>query len=1389
MEGANNSLRDGVVVRQNSASRIHARPEPFQSGFSGRVQIGIEMDKRKGGLELSSGLREKANVVIDPAMPQGEIALNRIERTIPLALIKLALRIRESFKGVEQMKCFRASLQHDFSGSAVVDAKLSHVAGNLFAGFGPLPNLHALKRSSGRINSGRNLLSQLGQSIARSGNYGMNAVLKPAQKGVAWHLAILAFALLAPLQLLGQSCTTATCNAASASLSDVLAALPSTSNANATVTVNIPAGSATWSSPLNYTIPAGVANPTAVTTLIIQGATTINCTGTAGQSSWSCPATDSTIITDGVTNANTPTINITTGGSTTFFRITGLTLKTASGTAKNDGMMKIGGASQNVRIDHNHIDENGQNNSMIETVGSVAGVADHNLFSLGNNSNVGNGFRNFSSSDGVGDAAWNSATSWGTTGNWWYLESDYFTGGSPTDCYNGGKLVVRYSTINNAFVMALHGTKNDAGRGRSCRATEIYQNYMSGSPNANAVIGQNGGTSMLWGNNIASGYNHFNAPGAPRNFTGGDSGTSPWAGMCGTTVRSAAGQSGTAAYDGNSSSSTGYPCLDGVGRGQGNLLSGTPATPTAWPSQKLEPEYMWMNTLASADLGYINDVSTLPNRDVYADCNGKTFAGTTCSSFAGIQGTGFGLHSARPASCSAGPSGTYGASPTGSYGVGYWETDTNTFFVCTATNTWTSVYTPLSYPHPLAGGTTTTHTLSTATTGSGSGTINGCAGTYAMGDPYTCSVTPASGSTISSVTGCGGSGTSTYAGAMPASNCTVTATFQVTVPTPTFSPVAGTYSSAQQVAITDSFSSPNVVISIPETGNGNASTGTTPHGNTYTNCATGYSGGQLQPAGQPVGTLYCTSADKTAAVAAGGPNNGVVSSTITGTGTSALDNGNGAGGSDSPTSVTATYGGATGTSCEVGTNAPSALVSGLNLPGKQANSQLIMGITTGSPGNSSILTVKKYNYSGDAANLLVRQDCVSPNSASVSGEHYEWDDNYNDTAGTYFGFGFDYNFPTQKFRSAPQGASWTDLELCPFDGSACITTYSWPANQYLYTERYEHYSPGCSPSSGSACAFYDAMCVQLWSGGSAVNSMTCYHLKNASTHAPISFIPISKTSWTHPQYAVQHQWDINQSSQTLTATIAFSHLVAYNYSGLQIFYTNNGSTPTTSSTLYTLPVSVSTSQTLKALGTAPSYANSAIGSASYTITAGSSYTLTITAPNATVTGTNSTSGTYTSGTTLGAYTITAAPGYTITSITGTGSTSGCTSSPCGSYTLSSNSSITVTTVQQTVATPTFSPGAGTYVGTQTVTLSTATSGATICYTTDGSTPTASSGTCTHGSTYSVPISVASSETVKAIGSKSTYLDSPVGSAAYVINSSTVHVTLSGVQFQGSVKVQ
>lgn len=84
-------------------------------------------------------------------------------------------------------------------------------------------------------------------------------------------------------------------------------------------------------------------------------------------------------------------------------------------------------------------------------------------------------------------------------------------------------------------------------------------------------------------------------------------------------------------------------------------------------------------------------------------------------------------------------------------------------------------------------------------------------------------------------------------------------------------------------------------------------------------------------------------------------------------------------------------------------------------------------------------------------------------------------------------------------------------------------------------------------------------------------------------------------------------------------------------------------------------------------------------------------------------------------------------------------------------------------VQPAVATPAFDLAGGTYNGSQSLTLSDQTPGATIYFTTDGTTPTATS------TVYSAPITVSSSETIKAIATASGYANSSNASAAYTIN--------------------
>jgi hypothetical protein len=92
--------------------------------------------------------------------------------------------------------------------------------------------------------------------------------------------------------------------------------------------------------------------------------------------------------------------------------------------------------------------------------------------------------------------------------------------------------------------------------------------------------------------------------------------------------------------------------------------------------------------------------------------------------------------------------------------------------------------------------------------------------------------------------------------------------------------------------------------------------------------------------------------------------------------------------------------------------------------------------------------------------------------------------------------------------------------------------------------------------------------------------------------------------------------------------------------------------------------------------------------------------------------------------------------------------------------------------QSGAATPSFSPPAGTYSSPQMVTISDATAGATIYYTTDGSTPTTAS------TVFTAPITVNTTETIKAIATATGLANSAVATAVYTIATPAATPTFS-----------
>jgi 6-phosphogluconolactonase (cycloisomerase 2 family) len=221
-------------------------------------------------------------------------------------------------------------------------------------------------------------------------------------------------------------------------------------------------------------------------------------------------------------------------------------------------------------------------------------------------------------------------------------------------------------------------------------------------------------------------------------------------------------------------------------------------------------------------------------------------------------------------------------------------------------------------------------------------------------------------------------------------------------------------------------------------------------------------------------------------------------------------------------------------------------------------------------------------------------------------------------------------------------------------------------------------------------------------------------------------------------------------------------------SGASIYYTTDGTTPSsTNGTLYATPITVSTTETVKAIGILSGYYDSSVQPAIYTLmvatptfsvaagnySSSQSVTISTTTPSAKIYYTTDGSTPSTSST-LYTGAVTISDNTTLQAI---GAETGYTPSAVASaaYTI-------------TLAAPTFSPAAGTYTATQSVTISDTNSGASIYYSTDGTMPSSSSST---SHLYSGAISVSATETIKAIAVESNYVSSAVSTAAYTIGTS------------------
>ena len=365
-----------------------------------------------------------------------------------------------------------------------------------------------------------------------------------------------------------------TLTAASVSEADVAACF---SAASATTTqINIPAGTATWATAgTTFSVPSGNNN------LTIAGATVCTPSGTPGTAGYTVSCVDNTKITDGASGTS-GLLTINGANQTTLLRITGISITSAR--LQYNGMIAMNGSTPNFRFDHNHIvltaDQPGL--SMVRVNGCINGVADHNLLVMPNGAGSDNGIQEYNGSTcysdslHLGDQVWAHATNLGGS-NFFFMESNQIINGASNDCLFGGRYVIRYNTFSVTAPAPPIQTHATAGtRIRGCRAWEIYGNYIAnpGAAEAFEVFRLESGTGVVFQNTVPNtngGFAHLLDFHSERssNFTYTETATPNGWGYCGTNFNG----TGTN-WDQNTVAADGHECLDNVGMGVGDLLTG-----------------------------------------------------------------------------------------------------------------------------------------------------------------------------------------------------------------------------------------------------------------------------------------------------------------------------------------------------------------------------------------------------------------------------------------------------------------------------------------------------------------------------------------------------------------------------------------------------------------------------------------------------------------------------------------------------------------------------------------------------------------------------------------------------------------------------------------------
>jgi len=268
-------------------------------------------------------------------------------------------------------------------------------------------------------------------------------------------------------------------------------------------------------------------------------------------------------------------------------------------------------------------------------------------------------------------------------------------------------------------------------------------------------------------------------------------------------------------------------------------------------------------------------------------------------------------------------------------------------------------------------------------------------------------------------------------------------------------------------------------------------------------------------------------------------------------------------------------------------------------------------------------------------------------------------------------------------------------------------------------------------------------------------------------------------------------WEfLPDANPPLAATPAFSELsgtyttwqtvsITDTMPGAVIYYTLDGSAPTTSSAKYSTALTISQTTTVKAVAVVYGYAISSVASATYTLNMPTAEAPVFTPPAGAYTSPQSV---HLSSTTPGAviyYTLDGSTPATASAKYSAALTVSNTAAVIKAIAVAygySSSPVAGATYTIRTAAPTFSLARGQYLTPRSLTISDATPGATIYYTTDGRSPLLAS------IPYTGPIAINSNVTIRAAAVHSVYGNSPFTSAQYQIKTAAPTFSLASGQY-------